>query len=71
MGTRARSTLNNNVYAWSTFNSILPGWAGMVRGKVFACALSADWVIGTSKGLVARVLAVCALGEMVEMEAAF
>jgi hypothetical protein len=38
---------------------------------VFACAPSADWVVGASKGVVAIVLAVCTLGEVVEKEAAF
>jgi hypothetical protein len=71
LGTRARGILNDSVYAWSTFNSVFPGWAGIVRGKVYACTPSADWVIGVSKGVVAIVLAACTLGEVVEMEVAF
>jgi hypothetical protein len=43
----------------------------MVGGKVFACALSADWVISASKGVVTIVLVTCALGEVVETETAF
>jgi hypothetical protein len=43
----------------------------MVRGKVFACAPSTDWVIGASKGVVAIMLAACALGEVVETEVTF
>jgi hypothetical protein len=43
----------------------------VVGGKIFACAPSADWVVGASKGVMAIVLAACILGEVVETEAAF
>jgi hypothetical protein len=38
---------------------------------MFACAPSTNWVIGTTEGVVAVVLAPSALGKMVEAEAAF
>jgi hypothetical protein len=71
VGTRARGALNDSVHAWSTFNGIFPGRADVVRGKVFACAPSADWIVGASESVVAIVLAACALSEVVETEVAF
>jgi hypothetical protein len=38
---------------------------------VFACAPSADRVIGASEGVVAKLLATGALGEVIETEATF
>jgi hypothetical protein len=68
---RARSTLNNRVRAWSTFNGVFSGRAGVIGGKVFACAPSTGRVIGASEGVVAKVLAAGALGKVIETEAAF
>jgi hypothetical protein len=70
VGTRARGTLNNGVHPWSTFNGVFSGWAGLVRGKGFTCAPLADWVVGASEGMVAILLAACALDEVVEKETA-
>jgi hypothetical protein len=43
----------------------------VVRGKLFTCAPLANWIIGASEGVMAIVLAVYALGEVVEMEVVF
>src|SRR6266849_5826579 len=71
MVTRARSTLNDGVRAWSSFNGVFSDWADVVGGGVFASAPSTDRVIGEAKGVVAEVLAAGALGEVVEAEAVF
>ena len=68
---RARSTLNNRVRAWSSFNGVFSGRANVKGGKMFACALSTNRFVGAAEGVVAIVLAAGALGEMIETEAAF
>ena len=71
VGTRARGTLNDSVHAWSTFNGVFFGRAGVVRGEVFVRAPMADRVVGAAEGVVAIVLASGALGEVVETKTAF
>jgi hypothetical protein len=68
---RARSTLNNRVRAWPTFNSVYSVRTDVIGGEVFACAPSTNRIIGASEGVVAVVLAPSALGKVVEAEAAF
>ena len=68
---RARSTLNNRMRAWSSFNGVFSGRANVNGGKMFACAPSTDRVIGAAEGVVAIVLAAGALGEVVEAKTSF
>ncbi len=69
--TGARSTLNNRVRAWSSFNGIFSDWADVVGRGVFAGTPSTDRVIGAAEGVVAVVLTAGTLGKVVEAEAAF
>ena len=67
----ARSTLNNRMRAWSSFNGIFSGRADVSGGEMFACAPSTNGVIGAAEGVVAIMLAAGALGEVVETKTAF
>jgi hypothetical protein len=69
--TGARSTLNNRVRAWSSFNGIFSDWADVVGRGVFAGAPSTDRVIGAAEGVMAEVLTAGTLSKVVEAEAAF
>jgi len=68
---RARSTLNNRMRAWSSFNGVFSGRANVNGGEMFACAPSTNRVIGAAEGVVAIVLAAGALGKVVEAKTAF
>ena len=67
----ARSTLNNRMRAWSSFNGIFSGRANVNRGYMFACAPSTNWVVGAVEGVVAIVLAAGTLGKVVEAKTVF
>jgi hypothetical protein len=56
---------------WSTFDSVFPDQAGVFSDEIFAWALATGSVIGALEGIVAELLAMGALGNVVELDLAF
>jgi hypothetical protein len=71
IGTRARGTLNDSMYAWSNFNGVFSSRANVVGGMSFVHAPWSNRVVAASESAVAIMLAMGALGEIIELEVEF
>ena len=56
---------------WSTFDSIFPDQAGVIRDEAFAWVPATGSVFSVLEGIVAELLTMSALGNVVELDPAF